>query len=109
MPSAAQPAGIVSRPVLSVMSASFRPLPSPQSRFSLGTRTLVKRSTAFSMPRSAHELEPVHAPRTPGQFVSTMNALIGPGLPSLPGVRAITTISSATVPLVIHSFSPLRM
>ena len=40
---------------------------------------------------------------TPGQSVSTMNAVIffGP-------VRAITTISSATVPLVHHSFSPLR-
>ena len=37
-----------------------------------------------------------------------MNALIGPGLPSLPGVRAITTISSAMVPLVHHSFSPSR-
>jgi len=45
----------------------------------------------------------------PGDEVSTTNALIGPGLPSLPGVRAITTISSAFVPLVIHSFSPFRM
>ena len=41
---------------------------------------------------------------TPGQSVSTMNAVIffGP-------VRAITTISSAMVPLVHQSFSPLRM
>jgi hypothetical protein len=39
---------------------------------------------------------------TPGQSVSTMNAVIffGP-------VRAITTSSSAIVPLVHHSFSPL--
>ena len=39
---------------------------------------------------------------TPGQSVSTMNAVIffGP-------VRAITTISSAMVPLVHQSFSPL--
>ena len=46
---------------------------------------------------------------TPGQLISTMNALIGPGFPSFPGVRAITTISSATVPFVIHSFSPFRI
>ena len=41
---------------------------------------------------------------TPGQFISTMNAVIvlGP-------VRAITTITSATVPLVHQSFSPLRI
>ena len=41
---------------------------------------------------------------TPGQSVSTMNAVIlfGP-------VRAITTISSAMVPLVHQSFSPFRM
>ena len=40
---------------------------------------------------------------TPGQSVSTMNAVIcfGP-------VRAITTISSAMVPLVHQSFSPFR-
>ena len=40
---------------------------------------------------------------TPGQSVSTMKAVIffGP-------VRAITTISSAMVPLVHQSFSPLR-
>ena len=42
-------------------------------------------------------------------LVSTMKALIGPGLPLLPGVRAITTISSAIVPFVHHSFSPFRM
>ena len=40
---------------------------------------------------------------TPGQSVSTMNAVI-----FFDPVRAITTISSATVPLVHHSFSPLR-
>src|SRR6185436_11128192 len=44
---------------------------------------------------------------TPGQFASTMNAEIGPGLPGvLPGVRAITTNSSAIAPFVHHSFSP---
>jgi hypothetical protein len=41
---------------------------------------------------------------TPGQFASTMNAVIffGP-------VRAITTINSAMVPLVHQSFSPFRI
>ena len=90
------------------MSASFKPLPSPQSRFSFGTRTFVKRMTPFSMPRM-----PMNSSRcgtsTPAQLVSTMNAVIGPGLPSRPGVRAITTISSAIGPFVIHSFSPFRI
>ena len=65
----------------------------------------VKRISAFSMPR-----RPMNSRRctisTPGVSVSTMKALIGPGLPSLPGVRAITTSSSAIEPLVHHSFSP---
>ncbi len=93
-------AGSVSRPVFSVMSASLRPLPSPQSTFSSGTLTFVKRMMPFSMP-----LSPMKWSRwttsTPGQSTSTMNAVIffGP-------VRAITTISSATVPLVHQSFSP---
>ena len=88
------------------MSASFRPLPSPHSRFSFGTRTLVNRISAFSIPRM-----PMNSSRwatsTPGALASTMKALIGPGLPSLPGVRAMTTNSSAIAPLVHHSFSPL--
>jgi len=46
---------------------------------------------------------------TPGEFASTTNALIGPGFPALPGVRAMTTSSSAIVPFVHHSFSPFRM
>ena len=51
-----RPSGSVRRPVLSVMSASFSPLPSPQSRFSFGTRTFVKRMTPFSIASQAHEL-----------------------------------------------------
>ncbi len=39
--------GSVSRPVLSVTSASFKPAPSFHNRFSRGTRTLVKRITAL--------------------------------------------------------------
>ena len=39
---------------------------------------------------------------TPGQSDSTMKAVI-----LLSGVRAITTMTSAMVPLVHHSFSPL--
>ncbi len=103
LPPATADAGRVRRPVLSVMSASLSPLPSPQSTFSTGTFTLVKRMMPFSI-----ALSPMKCRRwttsTPGQLVSTMNAVIffGP-------VRAITTMSSAMVPLVHQSFSPLRM
>ena len=41
-------AGSVRRPVFSVVSASFRPFPSPQRMFSRGTFTLVKRINPFS-------------------------------------------------------------
>src|SRR5438046_8700074 len=47
---------------------------------------------------------------TPGHAVSTMNAVIcrfSFPFTTLDGVRAITTRSSALVPLVHHSFSPL--
>ena len=80
MPPATADAGRVRRPVLSVMSASLSPLPSPQSTFSTGTFTLVKRMMPFSM-----ALRPMKWSRcttsTPGQLVSTMNAVIffGPG------------------------------
>ncbi len=93
----------MSRPVFRVISASLSPLPSPQSTFSTGTFTLVNRMIPFSS-----ALSPMKWSRcttsTPGQLVSTMNAVIflGP-------VRAITTIISAMVPLVHQSFSPLRM
>src|SRR2546421_11786260 len=49
---------------------------------------------------------------TPGQSASTMNAVICRfSLPftTVDGVRAITTISSALVPLVHHSFSPFKI
>ena len=49
---------------------------------------------------------------TPGQPVSTMNAVIclrSRPFTTFAGVRAITTSSSATVPFVHQSFSPLRM
>src|SRR5918996_1564934 len=52
------------------------------------------------------------ATSTPGHDVSTMNAVICRfSLPftTFDGVRAMTTSSSATVPLVHHSFSPLRI
>jgi len=42
LPAAAEEMGSVSRPVLSVIRASFRPLPSPHSTFSLGTFTFLK-------------------------------------------------------------------
>ena len=94
-------AGRVSRPVLRVTSASLSPLPSSHSRFDAGTRTFVKRSTPFSIP-----LSPMNDSRcttsTPGQSASTTNALM-----RFP-VRAITTMTPATGPLVHHSFSPFR-
>ena len=107
----AQLAGSVSRPVLSVISASLSPLPSPHRMFSRGTRTFVKRMTPFSI-----ALSPMKRQRcttsTPGWLASTMNAVIC--LRLLPfttasGVRAITRNSSARVPFVHQSFSPLRM
>ena len=111
MPPPAQLAGSVRRPVFSVTSASFRPFPSPQMMFSLGTRTSLKPITPFSIAFS-----PMNRDRcftvTPGVFVSTMNAVICLRLfPSatLSGVRAMTTSSSARVPLVHHSFSPFSV
>src|SRR5256714_14572320 len=52
------------------------------------------------------------SPFAPGQAVPTMNAVIcrfSFPFTVLDGVRAITTISSALVPLVHHSFSPFRI
>ena len=86
------------------MSASFRPLPSPQIRFSFGTRTFVKRMTPFSIALSPMKWQRMTT-STPGEDVSTMNAVIF----FVSGCRAMTTKSSAIVPLVHQSFSPLRM
>ena len=59
--------------MLSVIERELEPLPSPQSMFSAGTRTLVKRMTPFSI-----ALRPMKWQRcttsTPGQSVSTMKA-----------------------------------
>ena len=79
--------------------------------FSFGTRTLSKRMTPFSIALSPMKWQRCTT-STPGQFVSTMNAVIcffGFPFTIASGVRAITTISSARVPLVHQSFSPLRM
>ena len=88
--------------MFSVTSASLRPFPSPQRTFSAGTFTSVKRMMPFSIAFSPMKWRRCTT-STPGQSVSTMKAVIffGP-------VRAITTISSAMVPLVHQSFSPLR-
>jgi hypothetical protein len=93
------------------MSASFNPFPSPHRMFSAGTRTFVNLMTPFSI-----ALSPMNRQRctisTPGHLASTMNAVICfRGLPftMASGVRAMTTNSSARVPLVHQSFSPLRM
>jgi hypothetical protein len=77
--------------------------------FSRGTFTLVKRMTPFSIAFSPMKRDRCTT-STPGQLVSTMNAVIcfrGFPLTILSGVRAITTSSSARVPLVHQSFSPL--
>ena len=101
---AAQEAGSVSRPVFNVTSASFRPRPSPRSRFSFGTRTFVKRMTPFSIAFSPMKWRR-STTSTPGQSFSTMNAEIF----LVSGCRAMTTKSSARVPFVHQSFSPLMM
>ena len=59
-PPAAQPAGIVRRPVFSVISASFRPSPSPQRRFSFGMKTSLKRISDVADAAQPHELAAVH-------------------------------------------------
>jgi hypothetical protein len=108
LPAAAQKAGSASRPVFNVMSASLRPLPSSQSRFSRGTFTPVKRSTPFERPLRPMK-EHLCTTSTPGESVSTMNAVIGFLFePFSGGVRAITTMMSARGPLVVQSFSPFR-
>ena len=100
----------MSRPVFSVISASLSPAPSFHRMFSRGTRTFVNRMIPFSI-----ALSPMKWQRrtisTPGQSTSTMKAVIcrfSLPLTILDGVRAITTRSSARVPLVHHSFSPFR-
>ncbi len=100
---AAQEAGSVRRPVFRVTSASFKPRPSAHRRFSLGTRTLVKRITPFSIALSPMKWQRITT-STPGHSFSTMNAEIF----LVSGWRAITTKRSATVPLVHHSFSPFK-
>lgn len=99
-------AGIDSRPALRVVSAIFRPSPSRPTRFSLGTRTRCSRVTPFSMPRNPMNLLR-RSTVMPGESASTTKALIPPRCPSDLGTRAITTSSSATTPLVVHSFTPL--
>ena len=98
-------AGIDSRPALSVVSAILSPSPSLPSRSSTGTRTWCSRVSPFSMPRS-----PMKALRRstvmPGALPSTTKAEMPPRPPACAGTRAMTTRSSATTPLVVHSFTP---
>ena len=87
LPAVEQNAGSDKRPVLSVINASFKPSPSPQSRFSFGTRTSVKRMTPLDRPLRPMKLH-VRTTSTPGQSASTMKAEIGPlALHPLPGRR----------------------
>ncbi len=105
----AQNAGIARRPVLSVMRASLRPLPSSHRRFSRGIFTFVNFRIPFESPFRPMK-EHSCATSTPSHSVSTIKALIGLRFePSGAGVRAITTMSSARGPLVVQSFSPFRI
>ena len=53
-------AGSVSRPVLRVISASLRPLPSPQRTFSTGTSHVGEADDAVLDRLEPHEVEPLH-------------------------------------------------
>jgi hypothetical protein len=97
----AQTAGSVSRPVFRVISASFKPLPSSQSRFSRGTFTSLKETTPLPSALSPMKRQR-YSTLTPSQSVSTMKALIFFVCES----RAMTTSNSASVPFVHQSFSP---
>ena len=103
LPAPTHIAGSDSRPVLSVVSAIFRPLPRPPMTFSAGTNTSWNRVTLFSRPR-----RPRNSLRRstvmPGASPSTTNAVIA----LAPGTRAITTSRVATVPLVAQSFTPVE-
>jgi predicted transcriptional regulator len=105
LPVAAQLAGSASLPVFSVVKAILRPWPSSPIRLLAGTVTSCSLVTPFSRPRS-----PMNALRRstvmPGAVPSTTNAVMPPRCPSLLGTLAITTSSSATVPLVLHSLTP---
>jgi hypothetical protein len=104
---AVQIAGIESRPVFSVVSAIFRPRPTPPTTADDGTRTWWKRVTPFSRPRRPmNELR--RSTVTPGASASTTNAVMPPRDVSVFGTRAITTSSSATTPFVVHSLTPSR-
>jgi hypothetical protein len=88
--------GSVRRPVLSVVSASLSPFPSPQSTFSRGTRTFVKRMTAFSMPLQPHEVEAVRVLHAlPRVDLDDEGGDPRRAARLRDGVRAITTMSSA--------------
>src|ERR1051325_2811032 len=110
-PPAAQPAGMVRRPVLSVMSASLRPRPSPHRRCSFGMKTLLNLISTLPMPRRPMNWQRC-AISTPGVSVSRMKAEIcffSFPFTTFGGVCAITTMTSAFRPFVHHSFSPLRI
>ncbi len=84
-------------------------MPSSQRRFSRGTFTfrkpMIPLERALS-PMKEHSL----TVSTPSHEVSTMKALMGfRDRPSGAGVRAMTTMRSARGPLVVQSFSPLRI
>jgi hypothetical protein len=101
-------AGRVSRPVFSVVSAIFRPMPGVPMMFSAGTFTSVKRSRPFFKPFRPMNLQ-LCSTVNPGVPFSTMKAVIC--LRSLPsfttgGVCAMTTRMSATGPLLHHIFRP---
>ena len=83
----------------------LQPRPSWPMTFSEGTKTSAKRVSEFSMPLSPMKLFRCSIV-TPGLSVGMMKAVMPPRCPSLGGTVARTTMTSATVPLVPHSFVP---
>jgi hypothetical protein len=80
--------GMERRPSFKVVRAILRPRPSAPIRFSTGTRTSLKLITALASARRPMKCER-RSTFTPGQEVSTTNALIR----RVPGCTAITTRS----------------
>ena len=98
-----EPLGIDRRPSLSVVRAIFRPRPSLPMRFPFGIFTSVKERTALARARKPMKWQRCST-LTPFQPVSTTKAEILRVLASV----AMTTSSSAMVPLVHHSLEPFR-
>ena len=105
-------AGIVSRPVLSVVSASFSPLPSPHSMFSRGHAHVREPDDAVldrlepHEPAAQHDFDARHVP-----LDDERRDLLArlPRYHDDPACAPSPRTARPAVPLVHHSFSPLMM